>query len=146
MQMEYSGNCHMKKAYKIAEFFCNNITTQFQIERKSIRVHEKRSHAVRSFMDDSSLDFIRNLKPIKVDGLYAFDDYGKKITPHTIFFGIDTRLFRPIDGEACGYAYFHYLNALRPVFMPDGRHYREPYFCNVCGKYKDGFISDFYRE
>lgn len=69
----------------------------------------------------------------------------KKITPSTLYFGCDTRLFRE-DGQACGYCYYHYMYALRPVYLPDGTHYREPRFANVCARYKDGIVCDFYHE
>lgn len=150
MQLVYGGNHHMKTAYKIAEYYCNNITEQFRLEGvdviKTNICHEKRSHAVRSYMPDSSREFIASLQPKKIEGLYAFDDNGNKIVPTRIYFGIDTRLFRPEDGVACGRAYYFYGCALRPVFLPNGKRFRMKNWSNICCRYKNGILSDFYRE
>ena len=147
MTIRYKGaDRWLKVAIKIADFYSFNIVRQFELENEfKTFAHIKRSHAVRSYMQDTSLDIIRNLKPWKKHGLYAYDDHGNKITPYSLYFGIDTRLFRK-DGVACGRCYFHYLNALRPVFLPDGTHYREPQLSNVSCSYKNGVICDFYRE
>jgi hypothetical protein len=106
--------------------------------------NEKFSHAVRSYMPDTSIDAIHSLEPWEKKGLYV-EINGEKITPKYLWFGIDTRLFRE-DGIACGHCYYHYNNALHPVYLPDGTRYREPQLSNVSADYKDGIVCDFYRE
>lgn len=93
-------------------------------------------------LPDTTRAEIETQQSIKVEGLYAFDDVVNKITPWCIYFGIDFWQ----NGCEGGYAYFHYLNALRPVYLPDGTHYRVPHLRNVCAKYKNGVLTDFYRE
>ena len=146
-KIHYPGaNRWMEKARQIAEFYTDNITRQFELENEFTEyAHIKRSYAVRSFMYDTPREVIRSLKPFKKNGLYIVEDDGSKTTPSSIYFGIDTRLFRK-DGVACGGAYFHYKCALYPVFLPDGTRYREPRFANVSCRYKNGELYDFYRE
>ena len=147
MQMiHYAGASRwMKKAYPIAEFYLNNISQQFELERgHETWEHIKRSYAVRSYMPDSSREFIQSLQPWEKKSLYV-EINGKKVTPTSLYFGIDTRLFRP-DGSRCGGAYYHYGCALHPVFLPNGKRYREPQLSNVCADYKNGIVCNFYRE
>lgn len=143
------GTIWLKKMWEITDFYMNNIAKQVSIDypNDKPRKHDKEkfSYAVRSFMYDTDLKTIRSLQPFRLDGLYIIDDNGNKITPRDLWFGIDTRLFRPDDGEACGYCYYHYNAALYPVYL-DGKRYRRPEWCNVSADYKDGVICNFYRQ
>lgn len=92
-------------------------------------------------LPDTTYDECHAQEPIKVEGLYAFDDEGNKIAPWRVYFGID------FWQNACvgGNAYYHYLNALRPVYLPDGTRYRLPNLRNVQARYKDGVLCEFER-
>lgn len=40
-------------------------------------------------LPDTPWEKLKEQQPIKVEGLYAFDDKGNKITPCCVYFGID---------------------------------------------------------
>ena len=151
IQATYHNGYWVKVAYEIAQHYIDQIETtqkvwgEYRKLSESGLVHKKYEHAVRSFMPDSSLEFIRSLQPWEKKGLYVEID-GEKITPTRLYFGCDTRLFRPDGGSPCGGCYWFYGCALHPVFLPDGTHYREPKLANVCASYKNGIVCDFYRE
>ena len=92
-------------------------------------------------LPDTTYEERKAQQPIKVEGLYAFDDEGNKITPCCVYFGIDFWQ----NGCVGGNAYYHYLNALRPVYLPDGTRYRVPHLRNVQARYKDGVLCEFER-
>ena len=93
-------------------------------------------------LPDTTWEKLKAQQPIKVEGLYAFDDEGNKITPWCVYFSIDFWQNGCVGGDAC----YHYLNALRPVYLPDGTRYRVPHLRNVCARYKNGVLNDFYIE
>ena len=93
-------------------------------------------------LPDTTWEELKEQQPIKVDGLYAFDDEGNKITPRCVYLGIDFWQNGCVGGNAC----YYYLNALRPVYLPDGTRYRMPHLRNVCARYKNGVLNDFYIE
>ena len=150
--MANNPNCSvnwLREMFRIVEHYEKNITVQISINHSSNVNHEdyhdeKFGYEVRSFMYDSTRDFISTLRPWKNDGLYCIIN-GEKVTPTSLYFGCDTRLFRE-DGNACGFCYWHYACALHPVFLQNGKRYREPKLANVCAYYKDGKVFDFYRE
>lgn len=106
------------------------------------------AYVIRSFMRDTSREEIARISPFMVEGLYFIDDDGNKITPHSLYFGCDARFWRddPEHAQPNGYCYCHYLNALRPVMLPNGKRYIRREWANVNCRYANGLLYDFYRE
>lgn len=90
---------------------------------------------------DTSLEDIRNMKPYKERGLWA-EYCGERITPSVIYFGSDLR-FLIENSKGNGYAYYPYGNALRPVYLSDGTHFRNPELANVSCDYDGVNLTNF---
>ena len=96
---------------------------------------------------DTPLNVIKALEPMKIEGLYAYDRQGNKVTPYRIYFGINMRELTGNPNETTnGTAYFHYDNALRPVFKADCSRLVLSHLSNVCCSYDNGILHDWYRE
>lgn len=107
----------------------------------------KFAHVIRSYVEDTSREEIAKIEPYYCVGLYFIDDDGNKVTPHSLYFGCDSRLFHePTDAYTNGKCYCHYDNALHPVMLPNGKRYIRRDWANVTCRYKDGRLYDFYRE
>lgn len=142
-------NEHYPRAKAISKHYLDMIGKHFArlgdaTNRLNYR-EEKLPHEYRSFMPDTSLEKIADLKPRKVKGLFFFDREGNKLTPINFYFGCDTRLWRE-DGETCGRCFTHYDNALLPVYLPDGARFIWQPLANVSCRYKDGTIYDYHRQ
>lgn len=96
---------------------------------------------ITNYHPDSTQEFIDGLKPIKVKGLYAYDDNGNKLIPKRIYFGIDTRLWSK-NGQPCGNAYYHYDCALRIVYKKAGMFHIEG-LANVICDYDGTWLRNF---
>lgn len=103
---------------------------------------------VRSFMEDTSREEIARISPFMVEGLYVELDNGERMTPYNLYFGCDARFWRddPEHAQPNGYCYFHYLNALHPVMLPNGKRFIKREWANVSCRYANGLLYDFYRE
>ena len=108
----------------------------------------KFAYVIRSYMQDTSREEIARIAPFMVEGLYFIDDDGNKITPHSLYFGCDARFWRddPEHAQPNGYCYCHYLNALRPVMLPNGKRFIKREWANVNCRYANGLLYGFYRE
>lgn len=94
---------------------------------------------------DLTFQEIADLRPIKVEGLY-FDYHGEKRTPLGLYFSSDLRDWWNNPEEYDGRLYTYFDNALRPVYMPDGKQFEKRGLACVCAVYRNGFITDFYKE
>lgn len=93
---------------------------------------------------DTPREVIAELHDKHIDGLYYVKD-GERHTPRNIYFGIDMAGCEE-GGERNGYAWTHLVGGLYPVFLPSGERLRDENLCNVSAYYRDGVISDFYRQ
>lgn len=120
--------------------------TQYMKGTESCRI--KFAHVVRSYMPDTSREEIAKISPFTVEGLYVVLDNGERMTPYSLYFGCDARFWRddPEHAQPNGYCYFHYLNALRPVMLPNGKRFIRREWANVSCRYANGLLYDFHRE
>ena len=139
IQERHGDNPHFEKAKEVARYYLEMIAT-FDLGDRD----ERLAYEYRSFVYDTSRDVIATLQPRKIAGLW-FYYHGEKVTPHNLYFGTDTRLMHE-HGEMCGRCFTHYDNALRPVYLPNGKRFTWYPLANVSCRYKDGVIRDYYRE
>ena len=101
-------------------------------------------------VQDTPYEVYHNYPPIHVEGLYYLDDNDNKVTPFSIYFSPDLRIWFWDKTETYGRAYTMYGGAhgttLAPVYLPDGTQYRNEDLVCVSAYYKNGVISDFYHE
>lgn len=100
--------------------------------------------ATYDYVPDTTLEAIRNLKPQKVEGLFAMID-GEKVTPTYVWFGIDCRNFRNDPTAVHGLAFYFFKSALYPVYLPNGERFRRADLSDVEARYKDGVLCDYER-
>jgi len=142
----YKNNHLLPLAEKIANHYKEQIKRTIKVNGDYADNEERYSYAVRSHEPDTPFQTIKELKEMKVEGLYIVNSNGMKMTPSNLYFGCDTRLWSPSDGKKCGDAYFHFCSALYPVYLPDGKRFHISGLSNVCCRYKNGILYDWYRE
>lgn len=96
-------------------------------------------------VQDSTREQIAALRPIAAPGLWFWYN-GEKRTPLGLYFSSDLREWWNDPREYDGRLFTHFDNALRPVFNPDGTQFERRGVANVCARYRDGKICDFYKE
>lgn len=136
---QYNGSEHYSRALDIAVYY------MARLDGYAEDMEEKLGYEYRSFVPDTDRAIIKSLEPRKIDGLW-FDYNGKKLTPHNLYFGCDTRLIHFNGGETCGKCFTHYDNALRPVYLANGERFIWYPLANVNCYYKNGMLYDFHRQ
>lgn len=82
-----------------------------------------------------------SLEPSMVGDLYFVDRNGEQRTPGALYFAAG------VNGCVPGEAFCHFDNALCPVYLSrNGARLVVPEWAELCAKFKDGFVRDFYVE
>lgn len=89
-----------------------------------------------------------NTLPIHIHGGLYFLYNGEKRIPRSLYFSSDLREWWDDPEEYGGRCYTHFDNALRPVYMMNGKQYEERELRAVCATYNSDthIINNFHKE
>lgn len=142
MQKDFTNSPHLTLASKILLHYVEAI--KYHAEICLLDVNARYNYIVRSYTRDTPSSVVRTLPDKKVEGLYATDENGNKMTPTNLYFGSDTRFWFE-KGDKCGGAYYRHCSTLYPVYL-NGKRFRINGLCAVCCHYKNGVLTNWYRE
>ena len=101
------------------------------------------------YVPQTAYEVYHNYHEKKVVGLYYVDDDGNKVTPHNLYFSSDMRKYNndetQVHGRAFTCAMGKHGTTLYPVYLPNGKRYRNADLCGISARYKENIIKDYYN-
>jgi len=101
------------------------------------------------YVPQTSYEVYHNYPEKKVVGLYYVDDDGNKVTPYNLYFSSDMRFANndetQVHGRAFTCAMGKHGTTLYPVYLPNGKRYRNANLCGISARYKENIIKDYYN-
>lgn len=102
------------------------------------------------YVPQTTYEVYHNYPDKKVVGLYYVDDEGNKVTPYNLYFSSDMRKCNndetKVHGRAFTCAMGKHSTTLYPVYLPNGKRYRNADLCGISARYKDNIIKDFITD